>query len=48
MERQMETLYSYGLKDLCAIFFYALICIVMHAIVQEYFLDVSLVFQTQV
>lgn len=34
-----DVLYSYGWKDLCAIFFYSLICIVMHAILQEYFLD---------
>lgn len=33
------THYTYGLKDLCAIFFYFLICIVMHAIIQEYILD---------
>ncbi|XP_077296181.1 translocating chain-associated membrane protein 1 [Arctopsyche grandis] len=33
--------YSYeaGWKDACAVFFYSLVCIVMHAIVQEYFLD---------
>ncbi|KAE8751052.1 hypothetical protein FOCC_FOCC002137 [Frankliniella occidentalis] len=39
IEKQTDTLYTYGLKDLCAIFFYSLICIVMHAILQEYFLD---------
>lgn len=38
-EKQTDTLYTYGPKDLCAIFFYSLICIVMHAILQEYFLD---------
>ncbi|XP_063219110.1 translocating chain-associated membrane protein 1 [Bacillus rossius redtenbacheri] len=32
-------LYMYGWKDACAVFFYFLICIVMHAIVQEYILD---------
>ncbi|KAJ8885513.1 hypothetical protein PR048_011711 [Dryococelus australis] len=31
--------YMYGWKDACAVFFYFLICIVMHAIVQEYILD---------
>jgi translocating chain-associated membrane protein 1 len=35
--------YTYGWKDVCAVFFYFLICIVMHAIIQEYVLDVSLV-----
>ena len=33
--------YTYGWKDICAVFFYFLICIVMHAIIQEYVLDVS-------
>ncbi|XP_071441950.1 translocating chain-associated membrane protein 1 [Hetaerina americana] len=31
--------YTYGWKDFCAVFFYFLICIVMHAIIQEYVLD---------
>uniref|UniRef100_A0A1W7R9H0 Translocating chain-associated membrane protein 1 n=1 Tax=Hadrurus spadix TaxID=141984 RepID=A0A1W7R9H0_9SCOR len=31
--------YTYGMKDFCVIFFYFLIAIVMHAIVQEYALD---------
>lgn len=31
--------YTYGLKDICAVFFYFLVCIVMHAIIQEYILD---------
>lgn len=35
----MPVMYTYGIKDLCVIFFYFLICIVMHAIVQEYVLD---------
>jgi translocating chain-associated membrane protein 1 len=35
--------YTYGWKDVCAVFFYFLICIVMHAVIQEYVLDVSLV-----
>lgn len=32
-------LYQPGLKDGCAVFFYSLICIVIHAILQEYALD---------
>ncbi|XP_022130567.1 translocating chain-associated membrane protein 1 [Pieris rapae] len=32
-------LYESGWKDGCAVFFYSLVCIVMHAIIQEYFLD---------
>ncbi|XP_034836393.1 translocating chain-associated membrane protein 1 [Maniola hyperantus] len=32
-------LYEAGWKDACAVFFYSLVCIVMHAILQEYFLD---------
>lgn len=35
-----EILYSSGLKDLCAVFFYTMIGIVVHAVIQEYFLDV--------
>ncbi|CAG9117604.1 unnamed protein product [Plutella xylostella] len=31
--------YEAGWKDVCPVFFYALVCIVMHAILQEYFLD---------
>lgn len=31
--------YEAGWKDACAVFFYSLVCIVMHAILQEYFLD---------
>lgn len=34
--------YTYGSKDICAVFFYLLLCIVTHAIVQEYVLDVSI------
>lgn len=36
--------YEAGWKDACAVFFYSLVCIVMHAILQEYFLDVSMSF----
>jgi len=35
----LPVLYTYGVKDFCVIFFYFLICIVMHAIIQEYVLD---------
>lgn len=34
-------LYETGWKDGAAVFFYTLICIIMHAILQEYVLDVS-------
>ena len=33
------TLYSPGVKDMAAVFFYLLIAVVMHAIIQEYVLD---------
>lgn len=33
--------YGTGIKDLYAVFFYFLICIIFHAIIQEYILDVS-------
>lgn len=34
-----QYLYTSGWKDACAVFFYTLICIIMHAILQEYVLD---------
>lgn len=34
--------YTYGSRDAAAVFFYCLISIVMHAIIQEYILDVRL------
>jgi translocating chain-associated membrane protein 1 len=34
-----EILYTVGWKDSCAVFFYTLIAIVMHALIQEYILD---------
>jgi len=34
-----KMLYESGVKDYCAVFFYTLICIIMHAILQEYILD---------
>jgi len=33
--------YTYGIKDMFAVFFYGLICIVFHAVFQEYIFDVS-------
>merc|ERR1711997_242655 len=33
------TFYTAGVKDVSAVFFYLLICIVMHAIIREYLLD---------
>ena len=36
-----EMTYTSGLKDLCAVFFYTLIAVVVHAVIQEYILDVS-------
>lgn len=33
--------YAYGFKDLATIFFYMLIAIILHAVIQEYILDVS-------
>lgn len=33
------TLYTCGLKDLLTVFFYLLICIIGHAVIQEYILD---------
>lgn len=35
------TYFTSGWKDICTVFFYFLICIVVHALVQEYILDVS-------
>jgi len=34
-----EMTYTTGLKDICAVFFYTLISIVVHAVIQEYILD---------
>lgn len=43
-EQPMETvtLYHYGIKDLATVFFYMLVAIIIHAIIQEYVLDVSI------
>ena len=40
-ETEEVTLYTYGVKDIFATFFYLLICVVIHAVIQEYILDVS-------
>lgn len=40
--RRGEPMYESGWKDLSAIGFYILISIIMHAILQEYVLDVSI------
>lgn len=34
--------YTTGWKDACAVFFYFLITIIMHAVLQEYIFDVSI------
>lgn len=33
--------FHHGIKDLATVFFYMLVAIIMHAIIQEYMLDVS-------
>lgn len=38
--------YETGWKDWCAVFFYTLICVIMHAVIQEYGVDVSQQHQT--
>ena len=38
-DHPMFVSYTTGLKDIALVFFYTLICIVMHAVVQEYVLD---------
>ena len=40
-ETETNVLYTYGFKDFFTTSFYFLICIVVHAVVQEYILDVS-------
>lgn len=35
--------YKYGPKDIATVFFYLLIAIILHALIQEYILDVSYV-----
>jgi hypothetical protein len=36
-------MYTCGIKDLFTVFFYLLIAIIAHAVVQEYVLDVSII-----
>jgi len=38
-EDAQMTFYGYGVKDVCAVFFYMLVAVVMHAVFQEYALD---------
>ncbi|XP_038052162.1 translocating chain-associated membrane protein 1-like [Patiria miniata] len=38
-EAEPTTLYHHGLLDSCSVFFYFLICVVIHAVIQEYILD---------
>lgn len=37
--RGLPYAYESGWKDWCSVFFYTLICIIMHALLQEYFID---------
>jgi len=37
--RGLPYAYESGWKDWCCVFFYTLICIIMHALLQEYFID---------
>ena len=41
-------MYTYGLRDIFSVFFYCLIAIVLHAILQEYVLDVSISYMKMV
>lgn len=34
-------LYQYGPRDVATVFFYLLIAVILHALIQEYILDVS-------
>lgn len=34
-------LYEYGPKDVATVFFYLLVAVILHALIQEYILDVS-------
>lgn len=33
--------YTYGIRDLCSTLYYTMLAIVLHAVLQEYVLDVS-------
>jgi translocating chain-associated membrane protein 1 len=37
----MSALYTYGYKDFALYFFYTLVAIIFHAVIQEYVLDVK-------
>lgn len=39
---ESASLYYYGIKDLATVFFYMLVAIIIHAVIQEYVLDVSI------
>jgi translocating chain-associated membrane protein 1 len=39
---ESASLYHYGIKDLATVLFYMLVAIIIHAIIQEYVLDVSI------
>lgn len=39
---EVKVNYSNGLRDLCTIFFYSMCWIVIHAVIQEYILDVRI------
>lgn len=38
---ESANLYEYGPKDVATVFFYLLIAVILHALIQEYILDVS-------
>lgn len=38
----LPTLYTYGYKDMCLVFFYTITVVIFHAVIQEYILDVIL------
>lgn len=40
-ETESPNLYEYGPKDVATVFFYLLIAVILHALIQEYILDVS-------
>ncbi len=44
-EEPAVSYFHYGLKDIATVFFYMLVAIIMHAIVQEYVLDVSILYK---
>lgn len=42
VQEDQMIMYTHGAKDISCVFFYTLICIVIHAVIQEYVLDVSI------